>query len=96
MLLLTGRSIDAHTALAWGLVEELANVDSLDTAVARCVDDVLACGPLAVRMQKRLIESWMDRPVDEAITDSIAEFVAACAGPERIERMRAHLASRGR
>lgn len=96
LLLLTGRSIDAATALAWGLVEESAPRDGLDAAVDRCLVDILACGPLAVRQQKQLIDSWMDTPVDAAILASIGEFAAACALPERTKLVQAHLAARRR
>lgn len=94
LLLLTGRPIDAATALAWGLVEEVTPSAGLDAAVDRCLADILAGGPQAVRLQKRLIDSWMDRPIDAAIEASIAEFAGACAAPERAERMREHLQKR--
>ena len=94
LLLLTGRSIDAATALAWGLVEESVPSAALDATVNRCIEDILACAPGAVRMQKRLIDSWMDQPIDEAIADSIGEFAKACAAPERAARMGAHLEER--
>lgn len=96
LLLLTGRAIDARTALSWGLVEEVVPRSGLDAAVDRCLAEILACGPLAVRQQKRLIDSWMDAPTDAAIDASIAEFAAACATPERAELMQAHLAARRR
>lgn len=94
MLLLTGRSIDAATALEWGLVEEVAPKPGLDAAVDRCLGDILASGPQAVRLQKRLIDSWMDRATDAAIAESIGEFASACQGSERLERMAAHLEAR--
>lgn len=94
LLLLTGRSIDAATALAWGLLEEVVPAAELDAAVDRCLVDILASGPQAVRLQKRLIDSWMDTPIDAAIAASIGEFADACAGPERLERMQAHLEAR--
>jgi enoyl-CoA hydratase/carnithine racemase len=94
LLLLTGRPIDAATALAWGLVEEVVPAMNLDGAVDRCLDDILASGAQAVRLQKKLIDSWMDKPIDAAIAASIGEFAGACANPERAERMRAHLAER--
>lgn len=96
LLLLTGRAIDARTALAWGLVEEAVPRGELDAAVDRCVAEILACGPLAVRQQKKLIDAWMDTPIDAAIEASIAEFAAACAKPERGELMQAHFAARRR
>lgn len=95
LLLLTGRSIDAATALTWGLVEEVAPAAALDAAIDRCVGEILACGPNAVRLQKKLIDSWMDRTTDESIAASIEEFAGACAQPERSERMNAHLMARG-
>lgn len=94
MLLLTGRSIDAATALSWGLVEEIWPAAGLDAAVDRCLADIVAGGPQAVRLQKRLIDSWMDGTIDSAIAASIGEFAAACARPERAELMRAHLEAR--
>lgn len=94
LLLLTGRSIDAKTALAWGLVEEAVPAAMLDAAVDRCLADILASGPLVVRLQKRLIDSWMDAKTDAAISASIEQFAGACAAPERGELMRAHLDER--
>lgn len=94
LLLLTGRSIDAATALAWGLVEESVPASGLDGAVDRCLADILASGPGAVRLQKRLIDSWMDAKTGDAIAASIGEFAGACAAPERGQLMRAHLEER--
>lgn len=94
LLLLTGRSIDAQTALAWGLVEEAVEAAQLDAAVDRCLVEILASGPHAVRLQKMLIDSWMDAPTGDSIAASIGAFAGACAGPERRKRMEAHLAAR--
>ena len=94
MLLLTGRSIDAKTAHAWGLIEEVWPVDELDAAVDRCVADIVAGAPQAVRLQKRLIDSWMDAPMDGSIAASIDAFAHACALPERTERMSEHIQAR--
>ncbi len=94
LLLLTGRSIDAATALSWGLVEEAVPAGQLDAAVERCLADILASAPHAVRLQKRLIDSWMDSPIAAAIEGSIGEFADACSKPEKAERMGAHLAAR--
>ncbi len=94
LLLLTGRSIDAQTALAWGLVEDAVEAAQLDAAVDRCLAEILVSGPQAVRLQKKLIDTWMDTPTDSAIAASIGEFAGACSGPERAELMRAHLEAR--
>src|SRR5688500_12653243 len=57
-LLLTGETIDAETALRWGLVERVAKADELDREIDKIVGALLAAGPLAVRRQKRLMREW--------------------------------------
>src|SRR5580698_8178028 len=57
-LLYTGETIDAHKALAWGLVEEIAAPEELDLAVDACLADIFACGPTAIRQQKALMQVW--------------------------------------
>lgn len=88
-LLLTGETIDAATALAWGLVEELAPPESLDASVARVVDGILASGPRAVRLQKALIQDWEGLSVDAAIQHGIDCFVDAWHSDEPRRMMNA-------
>ena len=59
-LLLFGESIDAATALAWGLVEQVVAPDALDAAVEARLATLLSAGPQAVRLQKKLIRQWED------------------------------------
>jgi enoyl-CoA hydratase len=93
-LLLTGETIDAATALAWGLVEEVVPVDQLDAAVERLVEAVLASGPHAVRLQKALIEDWQAMAVDAAIQHGIDGFVDAWATDEPGQMLGAFLRRR--
>jgi enoyl-CoA hydratase len=76
-LLLTGETIDAECALAWGLVEEVTAADELDAAVEACLADILACGPAAVRRQKALISAWETLPLGEAIAAGVEAFADA-------------------
>lgn len=66
-LVLTGDHIDAEEAYRIGYLERLVPAAELDDAVERWVASLLACGPKAVRIQKRLIIDW-DRmsPTDGA------------------------------
>ncbi|MEX2615044.1 MAG: enoyl-CoA hydratase-related protein [Alphaproteobacteria bacterium] len=66
-LVLTGDHIDADEAYRIGFLERLVTGAELDDAVERWVVSLLACGPKAVRIQKRLIIDW-DRmsPTDGA------------------------------
>jgi crotonobetainyl-CoA hydratase len=54
-LLLTGRRIPAAEALRLGLVNEVVPRAELDSTVARWVEDILACAPLAVRAIKQSV-----------------------------------------
>lgn len=81
-LLLTGETIDAATALAWGFVEEVAATDQLDAAVERILEGILSSGPCAVRLQKTLIEDWESMRVEAAIQHGIDTFVDAWASDE--------------
>jgi enoyl-CoA hydratase len=49
-LLLTGVTIDAGEALAWGLVDAVAPPDRLDDVVERFAATILAGGPQAIRL----------------------------------------------
>ena len=76
-LLLTGETIDAQQALAWGLVDRVAPADALDEAVERLARPILAAGPHAIRLQKSLILDWEELPTDAAIERGIEVFVSA-------------------
>jgi enoyl-CoA hydratase/carnithine racemase len=76
-LLLTGETIDAATALSWGLVEEVVPVAHLNAAVERALAGILVSGPRAIRLQKALIAEWEALPVGTAIQRGIDSFASA-------------------
>ncbi len=101
-LLLTGESIDAAAALAWGLVDNVAPNDGLDEAVERLARPMLAAGPRALRLQKSLILDWEELPPGMAIARGIDAFVAAFDSDEparmagaALARLRARRHTRG-
>ncbi len=63
-MLLTGEPIDAPTALAWGLVNEVVPPEALDAAVDRWVAAVLRASPLTVGIGKQAF--WAQVDLDEA------------------------------
>ena len=79
-LVMTGETIDAAQALAWGLVERVAPLAELDAVVDAALDALLAAGDQALRAQKRLCKLWEDAPLDDCVRVSIVEFAAAYAG----------------
>jgi enoyl-CoA hydratase len=76
-LLLTGETIGAATALAWGLVDAVAPSDELDEAVAHLAAPILGAGPRAIRLQKALICEWEELATEAAIARGIDAFVSA-------------------
>ena len=94
-LLLFGENIDAPTALAWGLVEKVVAPDQLDAAVDKRLDALLAAGPQAVRLQKKLIRDWEDMTLGQAVRAGIESFKQAYATDEPT-RMMAQFTNRRR
>lgn len=70
-LMLTGQLIDADRAQQIGLVHEVATTDQLDVAVERAIENVLTAYPGAQREIKRLLGTWVNRPVEEYRTDAV-------------------------
>jgi enoyl-CoA hydratase/carnithine racemase len=90
-LLLLGETIDAQTALRWGLVERVVPVDALDAAVEEYLASLCSAGPRAVRLQKKLIRRWEDLPLGAAIAAGIDCFADAYATDEPARLMQAFL-----
>ena len=76
-LLMTGDPIDAQTALHWGLVHSLRQTHELDAAVRSLAEKLMRLGPAVLRQQKRLIASWQELPLAQAIEASVPEFAAS-------------------
>jgi len=92
--LLTGDTITAATALAWGLVEEVVPATRLDAAVDRLLESILASGPRAARLQKALISAWEDLPLRDAVQRGIDSFAHAWEGDEPRQMMQRFLQDR--
>jgi enoyl-CoA hydratase len=73
-LIMTAATIDAPTALSWGLVDAVAPEGGLDAEVERMVTALLECGPEALRSQKALLKQWEELPLKESINLSIGVF----------------------
>ncbi len=71
-LLLTGETIDAATAEAWGFVDALGT--SASDAAEPILTGILASAPKAVRDQKALIQAWEDVSLPEAVQAGIDAF----------------------
>jgi len=65
-MLLTGKPIDAATALAWGLVNRVVPAEKLDGTVQEFVDAILAKSAAVIRNGKRAFYDQLDRPLADA------------------------------
>jgi enoyl-CoA hydratase/carnithine racemase len=61
-MLLTGDPIDARTAQAWGLVNDVVPGAELDTAIARRCRTIVGKSPAIVALGKRAFYRQVDRP----------------------------------
>lgn len=65
-MLVTGRFIDAATALDWGLINEVVPAADLDAAVARKAGDIAAKSPAAIRYGKAMFYRQQSLPLADA------------------------------
>jgi len=78
-MLLTGESIDAATALAWGLVNEVVPPEQLDPAVDALVTQILQFSPRVIGLGKHVFYEQVD--VDEGAAYALTRVtMAANAG----------------
>lgn len=88
-LVLTGRRIGAHRALALGIVSEVVPAEELVAAATRLAGEIAAAGPLAVRQAKRAIDEGLDRPLVEALGIERACYEVVLASEDRNEGLAA-------
>jgi enoyl-CoA hydratase/carnithine racemase len=75
-MLLTGEPVDAQTACAWGLVNQVVPAGELDDAVRRWTDKISSRSPAAIRFGKQAFYAQIDRALDAAY--EIASETMAC------------------
>jgi enoyl-CoA hydratase/carnithine racemase len=59
-MLLTGRAVDAHTALEWGLVNRVVPAEALDDEITQIVEAIAASSPLTVGIGKEAFYSQIE------------------------------------
>jgi crotonobetainyl-CoA hydratase len=93
-LLLTGRRIPATEAYRMGLLNEIVPRTDLDAAVARWVDDILACAPLSVRAIKQVVRRTAQLTAAEAQAQRLPALVEALQSHDSQEGVRAFVEKR--
>lgn len=93
-VLLTGKRITAAEALRIGLVNEVVPRADLDAAVARWIDDVLACAPLSVRAIKQVVRRTAQLSAAEARGQLLPALTEALQSEDSTEGVRAFIEKR--
>jgi enoyl-CoA hydratase len=94
-LVLTGDHIDAREAHRIGYLQKLVPAAELDSAVEAWLASLLACGPRALRLQKRLFGDWERMATTDAARAGVQAFADAYDTDEPRRLMEAFLARRG-
>ncbi|MDO8490665.1 MAG: enoyl-CoA hydratase-related protein [Dehalococcoidia bacterium] len=88
-MVLTGDSIDAAEAERIGLVNKVVPLAGLGQAARDMAGRILANGPFAVRMQKDILNKWMETDLAAAMEHSINCFALCFTTDEPRESMTA-------
>jgi methylglutaconyl-CoA hydratase len=88
-LILTGRRIDAATAREWGLVSRVMPAVELAAATERMVEEIAACGPLAVAEAMAAIDGGAALPLGEGLALERRRYEVVLASADRDEGLRA-------
>ncbi len=95
-LVMTGETIGAAEALAWGLVEKICSPEELDIQTNKTLDAILSGSDEAIRAQKRLCKLWEEAPLAESVRASIDEFARSYESGEPNRRVDAFRKARRR
>ncbi|WP_101758820.1 enoyl-CoA hydratase [Oceanicoccus sp. KOV_DT_Chl] len=97
-LSLTGNSIDAQQALAWGLVNRVTEPEQLMAQAEQLALDMCSCVPAIVTQYKKLIDDGYSMPLKEALAYEAALGMesAKAASAAMIAMRREQVIARGR
>lgn len=90
-LCLTGRFIDAKTALQWGLINEIAEPEQLLDMSFTLLKSILSQAPLAVASIMEVIDRGYDLTLDDALHLEAMHFANVCASKDKNRGVNAFL-----
>ena len=93
-LCLTGRFINAETALNWGLVSEVVPPESLLERATSLLKGMLTMAPLALASVMEVIDHGYDLSLTDALHLEAIHFAKVCASEDKREGVAAFLAKR--
>lgn len=93
-LCLTGRFIDAETAMQWGLVSHVFEPNALIVRGIELLNGILTKAPLAIASVMEVIDFGYDLSLTDALHLEAVHFAKVCATEDKSEGVGAFLAKR--
>lgn len=93
-LCISGRFINAETALQWGLITEIFAGDNLAAHGKELLKNVLTMAPLAVKSVMEAIDFGYDLSLTDALHLEAVHFAKVCASADKREGVAAFLEKR--
>ena len=93
-LCLTGRFIDAKTALEWGLVSAVYESEALISEAKKWLKSIMNMAPLAIKGVMETIDYGFDMSLTDALHLEAVQFAAVCASTDKTEGVSAFLSKR--
>ena len=93
-LCLTGRFINAETALSWGLVNDVVEPDALIEHGKGVLKGILSMAPLAIAGVMEVIDHGYDLSLTDALHLEAVHFAKVCATEDKKEGVAAFLGKR--
>lgn len=93
-LCLTGRFINAESALQWGLVSDVVEPDALLEKGKNILQGILSMAPLAIAGVMEVIDYGYDLSLTEALHLEAVHFAKVCASQDKHEGVSAFLDKR--
>lgn len=93
-LCLTGRFINAQTALEWGLITEIVEENALISQAEKTLQTILGMAPLAIAGVMEAIDHGYDMTLTDALHLEAVHFAKVCASQDKAEGVAAFLEKR--
>lgn len=93
-LCLTGRTIKAEEALAWGLISEITSLQDLLSRAQEILLGLIALAPLALTSVMKVIDAGYDLSLEDALHLEAIHFGYLCASNDKNEGVNAFLQKR--
>lgn len=93
-LCLTGRSIKAEEALAYGLISEITSAENLLARAQEILKNLISLAPLALKSIMQVIDNGYDLNLADALHLEAVHFGLLCASQDKQEGVNAFLQKR--